>query len=165
MSTTFSYVAHLDEEAAKRAARAFYIRSVLKLRPWRTVLPPVFFGLATLFMYRTGGDSWPLGVFITFFFFSLIFPIGFLVARPIAAARFARKNPEQFVGIGANGLTLKNQNGEATIGWKRFKYVWDVGDYVILVISPFASLNLPKQGMPEGAQQFILQSVVSANAN
>jgi hypothetical protein len=164
VSTSFEYVAHFEERGASRAARAFFIRSVVKLRLWNTVFPPVVLGLMTLLLYHIAGDSWSLGVVSTFFLLSLLHPVIFFFARPVAAARFAQKNPEQIVRIGENGVTLRNQNGEATIAWKRFKHVWDAEGYVLLVVTPFSSLNLPKQGMPEGAQQFIVQSIASANA-
>jgi len=118
----------------------------------------------TLFVYFTGGNTWQLGLWGTFCVASLMFPAIFYFARPIAAAKFARENPELSVAIEPAALTLKARGVGATISWERFKHVWDSDDYLLLVMSPFASVNLPKLGMPEGAKDFIIQSIASANA-
>ena len=82
-------------------------------------------------------------------------------ARPIAAAKMARQHPLRHIRLGSEGISVRIGERESTLPWTRFRFVWDVGGYLVLVLNPYAGLAIPKASMPVGAQQFIEQSIAT----
>jgi hypothetical protein len=155
----FEYEAHFGEHAAKTAEREFYLRAVREAWFWQIMLPPLFFGVAALVFYLWLGDSWFARAFGTFSAVSLLVPVVFYFARPVAAARLARRLPVRRVRMTSAGLLIETGGEEVTIPWRRFRDGWDGEHYVLLVIGPHMSVNLPKLGMPDGAETLMKQSI------
>jgi hypothetical protein len=106
--------------------------------------------------------NWLVLVFAALFALSLLFPLFMYFARPAAAAKDARTNLVRHIRVATDGISIKVQNKEVMFPWKRFKFAWDLGSYVALVLSPYAAITLPKASMPAGAQQLIEQSIGTA---
>ena len=156
---TFEYEALFFEAGARAAERLFFLRSIRWLRFWSTIGPPLFFGASTIVFYFWIGDTWSVRLFGAIFVLSLLSPVCFYFARSAAAARMARQAPVRRVRMNSAGLSVETSGNEVTILWNQFRCVWDCENYLLLVIGPYGSLNLPKQGMPVGAQEFIKQSI------
>ncbi len=152
---SYEYVAHYDAVGASNAERKFYIKSIRELRLWRTVVPPIFFLFSVAIGYIRGFPNWFLVFFLIMFLLSIAGPLFFLIARPRSAAALAQKYPCKRVCLRADSVVIRVADKDAEIKWDKVRHVWDLGDYIALVMSPFAAIQLPKQGMPEGGLRLI----------
>jgi hypothetical protein len=151
----FAFDATYDEAGATKAERAFYVRSVLQLRRWQTFGPPCFFAAAVAVGLRVAVPSWVVAFFIAFLVISVIGPLVFLVARPGAAGRLARKYPVRHVTLTQEAVEITAGGQKAVVAWPRVKYVWEAGDYLLLVLGKFGNISVPRKSLPPGASEFI----------
>ena len=150
-----SFQAIYDAEASARAERAFYVRSVWELRRFMTFAPPVGFLIVVAAGVVLGAPAWFVAFFAIFLGLSVVSPIFFYIARPLAARRAALKCPTRQITLTPEAIQISAGGQSTNISWARVKHVWDVGDYVLLVFGRFASVGLPKDGLPEGTTEFI----------
>ena len=152
---SYEYEAHYDPIGASNAERMFYIKSIRELRLWRTVLPPLFFIFLVVVGFISSFPNWFQVFFSLMFFLSIAGPILFLIARPSSAAVLAQKYPIKRICLRSDSAAISVGGKDLEIKWEKVRHVWELGDYVVLVVSPFIGIQLPKQAMPEGALKFI----------
>ena len=150
-----SFEASYNAEASARPERAFYVRSVWELRRFMTFAPPVAFLIFVVTSLALGAPESFIAFFAVFLGLSVLGPIFFYVARPLAAKRYALKFPTRRITLTPEAIQISAGERSANIPWSRIKHVWDAGDYMLLVFGRFASLGLPKDSLPEGASEFI----------
>jgi hypothetical protein len=150
-----SFEAIYEPEASARAERAFYVRSVWELRRFMTLAPPIAFLIFVTSGLALGAPAWFVAFFAVFLGLSVLGPIFFYIARPLAAKRAALKCPTRRITLTPETIQISAGERSSDIPWARVKHVWDAGDYVLLVFGRFASFGLPKDCLPEGASEFI----------
>ena len=158
----YAFDATYDEKGAAQAERAFYVRSVLELRRLFTFGPPAFFAVVVAVALALAAPRWFIAFFSAFLALSLLGPVFFYVARPIAAKRLARKYPVRQITLTPDTIEIIAGGQKAVIAWERVKYIWHAGDYLLLVLGKFGSISIPRRSLPQGANEFILASVKSA---
>lgn len=151
----FAFEATYDEAGAAEAERAFHVRSVLELRRWQTFGPPCFFAAAVAVGLSVDAPSWFVTFFAVFLVLSVVGPLVFFVARPVAAGRLARKYPVRHVSLTQEAVEITAGGQKAVVAWPRIKSVWDTGDYLLLVLGKFGSISVPRKSLPPGASEFI----------
>lgn len=149
-----------DPEEAARAERTFYVRSLLELRRASTLGTPITFLAFVVGGLLLDAPIWFVALFALWLALSLLGPLFFYVARPIAARRHALAHPVRQIkltqeGIEVGGVDLRS----AKVEWRRVKHVWETGDYLLLVLGKFVSVGIPKRSLPEGADAFVRASV------
>jgi hypothetical protein len=150
-----SFEAIYDPEASARAERAFYVRSIWEQRRFTTFAPPIAFLIFVVSGLALGAPAWFVAFFAAFLGVSVMGPIFFYIARPLAAKRAALRSPIRRITLTSETIQISGGERSAEIPWGRVKHVWDAGDYVLLVLGKFASFSLPKSSLPEGASEFI----------
>jgi hypothetical protein len=160
----FEFDAQFDESGARNAERAFFVRSIRKfpIRLLSTVIGPPFFAVVTLAGYHFHVGAFFIGFFAVACFLSVAFPTFMYFARPAAAASMARQYPSRHVRLDSEAISIQINGRETAIPWTQFKDVWDLADHLLLILNPFVSIHLPKRSMPDGAQQFITNSIAHA---
>jgi len=158
----YAFDATYDETGAAQAERAFYVRSVLELRPLFTFGPPVFFVVVVAVALALAAPRWFVILFAVFLALSLLGPVFFYVARPFAARRLARKCPIRRISLTPDSIEIIAGGQKAVIAWDRVKYIWHAGDYLLLVLGEFGCISIPRGSLPIGAYEFIVGSVKSA---
>jgi len=158
----YTFDATYDAEGAATAERAFYVRSVRELRRFSTFGPPVVFSLFVAVGLALGAPTWFVACLSVFLLQSVIGPIFFYVARPLAAKRYALKHPVRRITLTPQSVQIAVNENAASIDWVQVKHVWDAGEYVLLVLGKFASVSIPKRSLPAGAREFIRASVQAA---
>jgi hypothetical protein len=158
----YTFDANYDESGAARAERSFYLRSVIERRRLLTFGPPAFFALVVAVASALAAPGLFVTLFSAFLALSLVGPVFFYIARPLAAKRLARKYPVRHVALTPGAVEITAGDQKVVIPWVRVKYVWETDDYLLLVLSKFASINIPRRNLPEGANEFILASIKSA---
>ena len=161
-SMTYSFEAVYDAEAAARAERAFYVRSVWQLRRFMTLAPPIAFLIVVAAGLVFGAPTWFVSFFAVFLALSVVGPIFFYIARPRAARRAAIRHPIRRITLGPQTVEVSMGEQSANIPWDRIQHVWDAGDYVLLVFGRFASFGLPRACLPEGAREYIRTHIQQA---
>ena len=115
--------------------------------------------MALLIVVATGlaldAPAWFVAFFAVFLGLSVLGPIFFYIARPLAAKRAALECPTRRITLTSETIQISAGERSANIPWARVKHVWDAGDYMLLVFGRFASFGLPKDSLPEGASEFI----------
>ena len=158
----FEFEAPVDEVGIRAAERAFFLRSLRQLRFIQTFVAPPLFGTMALAGYYFHVGAWFVVVFAAFFALSVLFPVYMFFARPAAAAKVARQTPLRHVVLTSEAITISVNDHKGTLPWKRFRAVWDVGDYLLLVLTPYAAIHLQKASIPAGAQAFMEHSMGAA---
>ena len=158
----FEFDAHFDEAGVSAAERAFFLRSIRRLRFSSTFIAPPLLAVLAAAGYILRLSNWFVVIFGVLFAFSLLFPLFMYFARPLAAAKDVRRYPVRHVRLTADGVSITVNDSGVTLPWTRFKLAWDLGAHVALVLSPFFAIILPKASLPVGAQQFIEQSIGKA---
>jgi hypothetical protein len=158
----FEFDVHFDEAGARIAERAFLVRSTRELRFFETFVAPVLLGVAAIAAYYFRFDGWVVYFFGTFAVIATALPVVMYFLRPAAAARFVRQHPVRQFRLTPDGLTITTSERAQSIPWRRIVAAWDAGPSLLLILGPHASLALPKASMPEGAADFIQESIGSA---
>jgi hypothetical protein len=153
------YVAHFDEAAEKAAARTFFVRSFRELRFWRTVLPPFVFAGALAILYAIASPMWVRIEMWIFFIVAVLGPAFFYLVLPLDAARRARKIPSRRVQLTPEAFGIEVGARKIKVPWSRFRRLWNAKDYMFLIITPYTSIKLPTDGMPDEARNLIVQSI------
>jgi len=86
---------------------------------------------------------------------SIAHPLLFYIARPIAAARFARKYPVRQVALTPEAIEVAAGAKKGVIAWGRIKHVWRADDYLLLVLGKYGNIAIPSKSLPPGAEEFI----------
>lgn len=154
-----SFEATYDPASAGRAERAFYVRSVLELRRFATIAPPFFFLAVAVAMWKLQGPGRFSFLFSVLVGVSILAPVFFYLARPVAASRFAIANPVRQITLTEHSIQIVSPVHSADIAWSKFKHVWETPEAVLLVAGRFAALSIPKRSLPSGAIEFIRASV------
>jgi len=162
MNYTFDAV--YDAAAAAQAERAFYVRSIWELRRFMTFAPPVVLSVAVAAGLALGSSTWYVVFMSAFLGCSVLGPIFFYVARPLAARRWALECPIRRINLTPEAIQVSSGQRTANIPWRHVKHVWDAGDYMLLVFGRFAAFGLPKGSLPEGANDFIRACVQKASS-
>jgi hypothetical protein len=89
-------------------------------------------------------------------FLSVLGPLLFYFARPVAAARLARKYPVRQFSLTGESIQVTAGGQTSTVPWTGVKKVWEAGDFVLLVLGKYGSINIPRRSLPNGAMEFIL---------
>jgi hypothetical protein len=160
---TYSFEAVYDAEAAARAERAFYVRSVWQLRRFITLAPPIAFLTFVAAGLVLGAPAWFVSFFSVFLALSIVGPIFFYIARPREARRVALNYPIRRITLGPETVEVSTGEQSANIPWGRIRHVWDADDYVLLVLGRFSSFGLPTACLPEGAGEYIRSRVQQAS--
>ena len=155
----FEYVAYFDEVGAKATERAFFLRSTRELRLWITILPPTFLAIVVTTGCLMEGPIWFVVFFGALLILSLLNPVFFYVVRPLVFAAAAKKYPSRRIRLHREGISVNFDDRDVEALWQGFRYVWDFGEYLVLVASPYVGIHLPKRGMPDGALEFIKESI------
>lgn len=155
----YTFEATYDAEGAARAERTFYVRSVRELRPLSTFGAPMGLSLIVAVGLALGAQPWFIAFFTLFLALSVLGPVFFHVARPLAAKRYALKHPVRQITLTPESFQVAVGGRSANIAWGRVKHVWDAGEYVLLVLGKFGSVSIPKRSLPAGASDFINASV------
>ena len=158
-----SFEVTYDPDKAARAERAFYVRSVLELRRPSTFGPPVAFTVFVAGGLLLGAPAWFVAFFAVWLALSVLGPVFFYLARPLAAKRLALAHPKRQIKLTQQSIMFGNVNGQsANIEWSRIKHVWETSDDFLLVLGKFAAISIPKRSLPEGAGESIRASVRDA---
>jgi hypothetical protein len=158
---TFQFEAHVDESTARAAERAFLVRSMRELRVFESLIAPVLLGATAIAAYYFRFDAWVVYFFGTFAAIAAALPLVMFFLRPAAAGRFARQHPVRQFRLSPSGLGVTAGERTQTIPWQRIIAAWDAGESLLLILGPHASLALPKAALPEGAADFIRESIGS----
>jgi hypothetical protein len=102
---------------------------------------------------------WLIVLLAAFLALSVLGPLFFYVARPLEAKRLALKYPVRRITLTPQSIQIAVGGETADIAWGRIKHVWDAGEYVLLVVTRFMSVSIPKRSLPPGASEFIRASV------
>jgi hypothetical protein len=151
-----------DATGAARAERTFYVRSVRELRPFLTFGPTVVLPVFVAAAVALGAPVWLIALLAVFLAFSVLVPLFFYVARPWEAKRSALKYPVRRITFTPQSVQIAVGGQSANIPWGRIKHVWDADEYILLVLSKFASVSIPKRSLPPGGDEFIRASVQHA---
>jgi hypothetical protein len=154
--------ARWSENEAKAVERAFYFRVLVSFRKLNTFVAPPFFGIWAFVAYRLGLSSWLWGFPAVMFVLALVLPVLMYFARLSAAAKIARRAPVQDIRLDENAVSVSSDDGGLTLPWRRFRTVWDVGSYLLLVVSPYLAVKLPKASLPAGAEELVRKNVPPA---
>jgi hypothetical protein len=158
-----SFDATYDADGAASAERVFYVRSVRELRRLSTFGPPVIFSVIVAVGFAFSASTGFVALFSAFLLLSLLGPVLFYIARPLSAKRLALKYPVRHIKLTSEELQIAVGQQTAHIAWGRVKHVWDAGEYVLLVLSQFTSISIPKRSLPTGASEFIHATVKNAD--
>ena len=158
-----SFEVTYEPDNAARAERAFYVRSVLELRRLSTFGPPIAFTVFVAGGLLLDAPAWFVEFFAVWLALSVLGPVFFYLARPLAAKRHARAHPRRQITLSQQSIEISGDNGKsAHIEWSRIKHVWETSDDLLLVLGKFASISIPKRSLPEGAGESIRASVRDA---
>ncbi|MBI3349027.1 MAG: YcxB family protein [Burkholderiales bacterium] len=157
-----TFDAMYDPEGAASAERAFYVRSICELRRLSTFAPPVAFSLFVAIGRALGAPTWVVAFFAAFLVLSVLGPVFFYVARPLAAKRYALEHPVRRITLTPQSVQIAVGQQTASVAWSQVKHVWEASEYVLLVLGKYASISIPKRSLPPGANEFIRTSVQDA---
>jgi hypothetical protein len=158
----YAFHATYDEEGAAHAERAFYVRSVTELRRWSTFGPPVFLAVLVAVVHALGVSAWLKVFFWVCFTLSVGGPIFFYFARPFDAKRLARKHPVRTVALTPSAVEITAGHQTDAIPWSQISHVWSTDNYLLLVLSRFVAVSIPRGSLPPGANEFIIASTKHA---
>jgi hypothetical protein len=158
----YTFHATYDEDGAAHAERAFYLRSVTELRRWSTFGPPVFLAALVAVVHALGVSPGLKVFFWACFAMSVVGPVFFYFARPLAAKRLARKHPVRHVALTPSAVEITAGDKTFVIAWSRINHVWSAGDYLLLVLGKFVAVSIPRGSLPPGANEFIIASTKHA---
>jgi hypothetical protein len=158
----YAFDATYDETGAARAERAFYVRSIMQLRPAMTFTPPVFFAVVVAAAVILQAPDWFTVSLSVGLVLAILGPLFFYIARPLGARRLARLYPVRKVKLTSNEFQVSAGEELTALPWGRFKHLWETEDYVLLVLGKFGAVSLPRKSLPEGAMQFIRSHIKSA---
>jgi hypothetical protein len=153
----YAFDAIYNQEEAARSERAFLRRSARELRKihYLSGLVVLLLLISSLFF---GGPTWANYALGALFLVSLLVEIFFYLARPAKARRLARRYPNRRIEIGSDALCV-SAGGETTrVPWKR---IWTTEESVILVLSPFLSVSIPRAQLPAEAYERLVMLVSS----
>ena len=71
------------------------------------------------------------------------------------AARATRAEPATQIVLTPEKIEITTRSGSASFLWSKFRAVVEAPTAFLLVVSPFAFLPLPKQGLPPEATSFL----------
>jgi hypothetical protein len=156
-------VTYRGDEAA-RAERAFRLRSARELRTFYYLSE-----LAVLIAFATslflGAPSWvkyTLGVLILV---SIVGETFFYFACPAEARRLARRYPNRHITIEDDSLCVAAGGGTARVPWAHIRHVWTNDESVMLVLSPFQMVSIPRTQFPTEAYERMLALISSPPNN
>jgi multidrug efflux pump subunit AcrB len=152
----YAFDATYDELEARDTERAFLRRSTRELR-WPMTLTSfvVLPSLLAVALYFAA-PTWVVVQVSILLAASFLGPLFFYFARPAEAARLARKFPVRHIELGANAIEITAAGDKTVIPWARVRYVWNAANSVLLVMSPYLSLAIPRSALPEGAYDYLL---------
>lgn len=148
---------HLDPDAAAEVERQFFLQAALRLRRWRTFLPPV--GCA-LFLAASVAFKQPPAFSILW---AVLLVLGIAsqamiyVMRPGAVRRDVRAFPDRRIELHEEMMQMRRGDKTARVAWSRVEHVWQMAGHELLVVGPFLAIALPLKDMPPGAHEFILE--------
>ena len=128
-----------------------------------TFAPPFGFFIFVATGLALGAPTWFVAFLAVFLGLSVLGPVFFYIARPLAAKRAALKYPIRRITLTPEAIQISAGELSTNIAWERVKHVWDADDFVLLVFGRFASFGLPKDSLPEGASDFIRACVQRAS--
>ena len=148
------YTSALLECSANSFVRGYLFRTVGKWLVLACVVNAAGFGLVLLLGVRDAG-AWFSGAI------ALLGPLWlahFYVRRPARfAARAKRAELASRVGLSPEKIELTTRSGHSSVSWSNVRAVVETPVAFLLVLSPFAFLPLPKQGMSSEAVAFLEQ--------
>jgi multidrug efflux pump subunit AcrB len=152
----YAFDARYDELEAQDAERAFLRRSTKELR-WPMTLASfvVLPSLLVLALYFDA-PTWVVVLLSVVLAASFLGPLFFYFARPAEAGRLARKFPVRHFELGPTAVEVTAGGEKAAIPWARVRQVWNAGNSVLLVLSPYFVVAIPRQAFPEGAYDYLL---------
>lgn len=160
----YAFDARYDEEGAAEAERTFYIRSIKELRTLSTVGAPFALAFLLWIYQKVSGSGWGTMFFSVMLALSIIVPVFMYFARPAAAKQLARKNAVRKIVLNDLGLEVTTADKKAIVFWSKIMRVWETSDYLLLVRSAFGAISIPRKSLPNGAEEFIRNSVKNANS-
>src|SRR3954470_23925661 len=152
----YAFDATYHELEARDAERAFLRRSTKELR-WPMTLTSfvVLPSLLALALYFSA-PTWVIVQVSVLLAASFFGPLFFYFARPVEAGRLARKFPVRHIELGPTAVEVIAGGDKTAIPWTRVRHVWSAGNSVLLVLSPYLVVAIPRQALPEGAYDYLL---------
>ncbi len=156
----YAFDATYNEEEAARSERAFLRRSARELRKFYYLSDLVVLLLfAASLIFR--GPTWATYTLGALFLVSLLGETFYYVARLAKTRRLARRYPNRRIEIGNDALRV-GAGGETTrVPWTRIKFIWTTDESVILVLSPFLSVSIPRAQLPAEAYDRLVMLISS----
>lgn len=154
----YSFDAHYEQTSAIRAERAFVVRSFRELRPWSTFGPPVVLAVVVSAGTVFEAPAWFLLLFGVLLAGSVLTPLYFYVARPLAAGKLARQHPVRRVALSSEAISVDVQGRSVSVHWSRIEHIWLAEDHLILVLGRFAAISIPQSSLSAGSMEFICSS-------
>lgn len=151
-----SFVARYTVASAKRAQSDFWRRSIRELRLGSTIMPPLFFAFATVFLAKSGGDSPTAGFFAVFTLLAATSPFVYFLSGRQQVANQARRFPERLIRMSREGIAV-GRAGDA-LAWSNVARVWEFDEHLTLVLDPYLAVQLPKADLSEAARRLIAES-------
>jgi hypothetical protein len=160
----YAFDATYNEEEAARSERAFLRRSARELRKFYYLSELVILLLLTSSLLF-GGPTWATYALGALFLVPLLGEMFFYLARPAEARRLARRYPNRRIEFGSDALCV-SAGGETTrVPWKRIGRIWTTDESVILVLSPFLSVSIPRAQLPAEAYERLVMLISSPPNN
>ena len=153
----YSFDVRYDELEARNAERAFLRRSTKELR-WPMHLTS-FVGFPSLLLLAIyfGAPTWVVVLLSVLLAASIIGPLFFYFARPAEAGRLARRFPVRHFELGPSAVEVTAGGDRTQIPWVRVRHVWSAGNSVLIVLSPYLMVAIPRQALPKGAYDYLLE--------
>jgi hypothetical protein len=156
LTAAIAFDIHLDPDAAAEVERQFFLQAALRLRRWRTFLPPV---ACALFLAVSVALKQPAAFSIVWAAL-LVLGIGsqamIYFMRPGAVRRDVRAVPDRRIELHEEMMQMRRGDKIARVAWSRVEHVWQMAGHELLVVGPFLAIALPLKDLPPGAHEFIL---------
>jgi multidrug efflux pump subunit AcrB len=152
----YAFNATYRELEARDAERAFLRRSTKELRWPMTLTSFVVFPTLLALAFYFSAPTWVIGQVSILLAASFLGPLFFYFARPAEAGRLARKFPVRHIELGPSALEITAGGEKTEIPWTRVRNVWSAGNSVLVVLSPYLMVAIPRPALPEGAYDYLL---------
>jgi YcxB-like protein len=162
---TSSFDAQYSGDAPRRAGEAFRDYQ-FKRYGLLMIAACVINAVALAFVLWSGAK---LGTVLYFLIFVVVIGPIFLVKEYFVGPRIYEIKAKHIlatsgrVTVGPESITLPGQRGEISFPWSIIKVVVERPNFFLLVLSPFSSYFVPRQGMPAEVYD-LLHSKVNFNA-